>query len=133
MTAGFTLNQIKDQCGFAMPSSGRISKGVYLLKIDPGCVLSTGLWSLKGLVMREYNVTKAQWTPTALDLEWLKKPINLTQFVKQRIPLNSDAHIQSTEIPHYAKLESEASEVSEIMHTTAIRKYTYQGIECLLI
>ena len=38
------------QCDQNLPSAGQISEGIYLIKLDPGCTLSTEIWYVKGLI-----------------------------------------------------------------------------------
>ena len=97
-----------------MPSSGQLTEGVYLLKIDPGCTLSTGLWHIKGLTHRDRNLTADQWKPDPLQLKWLQQPLNLTEnpdlFSHPDVP---DVNLPMLNQPKYDDLRSETSEVSD--------------------
>jgi hypothetical protein len=97
------------QCKQEIPDSGKIENGVYLIKIDPGCTLSTDKWYIKGLTFCNTSIHR-EWTPTPIELKFLKNPLNFSEgSIAQYKRLNP------MKIPQYQNLEkSHQQVVSEI-------------------
>ena len=84
------------RCPTVTPRRHQLTKGHYLITVEPECVMDTPIWTARGIPVKEVNVTLEFEQPQSIPTEWLVLP-NDTQVTLKLPP----AGLNKITVPTY--------------------------------